>query len=151
MGQTQRKLPVVGQKDQPFTVAIQTAHRIEVLPLFGQKFPDCLPPLWIATGAEIAGRFVQSHIEPAPGTNRLSVDGHSVRAGIYLGAQLPDDLAIDRDAPGENKFLGGTPRGYARIGQKFLQTDHLRTECAECGTSSESAEAIPPADSAFRR
>src|SRR5208283_976113 len=71
-----------------------------------------------------ADRLVQCHPQFAPGANWPAIHRHLIVAGINLGAEQSNRLAVDAHAPVQNELFTGAARSDARVRQESLQTNH---------------------------
>ena len=107
MRQAQTKLPVIGQEEQPLAVVVEPAHRVKTGPFLGQQITHGATIRGVAPGTEITPRLVQGDVEFAFGLDRRAVHRDAVARRVHLGSQHLDDLAVDRDAPGQDELLAG--------------------------------------------
>src|SRR2546425_365766 len=121
MSQAQGELPVVGQENQALTVAVESAHGGQVLPLAGQEVGQGAPAKGIFAGAEVTCGLVQGDVKFALEFDRLAVHLDLVVTGQDFCAECPDDLSVYCDPASENDFFAGAPGGHAGFGEIFLK------------------------------
>ena len=109
--QPQGELSIIRQENQPFCIVIETADRIEVVPLAGEQFVNGGAVEFVLAGANAAAGFVEGDVELAFGADGLAIDGDFVVERIDFGAELADDLAVDFDAAIEDELFAGATRG----------------------------------------
>ena len=125
MRQFAGKLTVVGQQQHTGGVAVQTAYRIDALrTCVLHEIHHSLALLRIITGSDVVLRLVEQHIYFLLKCDRLIVELHDIGAE-HLGAELCDDLVIDRHHTCLDELISFTTRADAGVGQIFVQTDRL--------------------------
>ena len=136
MRQAQTKLPVIGQEKQSFTVVVEPAHRVKTAPFLRQQITHGASIRGVAAGTEVTARLVQGDVEFAFGFDQRAVHGDAVARRIHLRSQHFDDLAVDRDTPGQDESLAGTARSDAAFREEFLQANHVSAEFGVGGAES---------------
>lgn len=111
---------VVGQEEQPLGVAVEAADRVDPLADIDQVHHR--PPLaLVARGGDVAARLVEEEVAGSLGAQQVAVDPDLGGAGIDLGPELGDDLAVDVDAARPDQFLRPAAGGNAARGEDSLQ------------------------------
>lgn len=116
-------IAVVGQEQEPLGVAVEPADRKDALPHVDEVH-DRPPVALVADGRDVAAWLVEQDVPGLLGSEELAVDPEEGGAGIDLGAELGDDLAVDRDPPGANHLLGGAARSHPAGRHHALQAFH---------------------------
>ncbi len=126
MSQAQGELSIICQEKQSFAGKIEPAHGMKNLPFFGQKIVNCRPARFIQARTNTADRLVQGHVKLPFGANGFAIHGNRILLRLNFGAEHPDRLAVDLNAPGQNDLFAGTARSHACFCQKLLQTNHKK-------------------------
>jgi hypothetical protein len=125
MGQLAGKLTVVGQQQHTGGVAVQTTYRIDALgTCVLHEIHHRLALLGIVAGSDIILRLIEQHIYFLLKCDRLIVELHDIGAE-HLGAELGDDLIVDRHHTSLNELISLTTRADTGICQIFVQTNRL--------------------------
>lgn len=97
VGKTIGPFAVVGKKQQPETVKIETAHRIEPLRDFLQEVSHHGSPLRVVKGGNIGKGFVEHDINPLQrGLKLFSIDANAILPISYPEPELRNEFPIYR-------------------------------------------------------
>ena len=125
MGQLAGKLTVVGQQQHTSGVAVQTTYRIDALgTCVLHEIHHSLTLLRIVAGSDVVLWLVEQHIYFLLKCDRLIVELHDIGAE-HLGAELGDDLIVDRHHTSLDELISLTTGANTGICQIFVQTNRL--------------------------
>jgi hypothetical protein len=115
MGQSIGELSIVGEKQNPLRVAVKPAHRENAPGEILEKVVNGLSPMRIGGAHQVAGGFIQQHIDPTTlPTHPASVQGDLIFLHVHLQAQLRDSAAINSNPPLQNVPIR-LPSGHLRV------------------------------------
>ena len=116
-----RKVAVVGEKQQPEAVLVQTAYGVDALRAgtFDQ-IHDGLAGMGVVERRDITLGLVEHEVDLLLALHAAVVEFHLV-GGKHLGAQLGDDLAVDRDQARGDEIVGLAARAEARLCEETVQ------------------------------
>ena len=120
MGQAVGELAVIGHDHQAGAVLIQPADRIDPLGDLGEEIDDPGPARRVEVGGHVTLGLVDGEVDDLLKPDRFAIDGDP-GLGVYPGAELADDLAIDGDTSLKDVFLAAAARAQTRLRQDLLK------------------------------
>ena len=98
MGEALREVAVVGEKEQPFALRIEPARIEETRKFRRQEIKDNVARMWIPSGRNETGGFVQNNVQP----RKLSGDEFAIHFHVVahrrLRAEIRAALSVDGDS-----------------------------------------------------
>ena len=126
MRKAKREIPIVGQKDQSFALAIEPPDGIKHVPFRGKEFRNRVAGGRILASASVSSRFVQGHVKLASRLKSLPIKGNFIRAWLDFCAESPDDCPINGHPAIKDDLLTGSARRHSRVSQELLQPNGHR-------------------------
>jgi hypothetical protein len=121
MEQRCRERAVVRENEKPGRVHVETPDGIEPVHRADER-RDRRTALGVAQRAHDAARLVEHDRPAGADADRVAVDGDRVDARVRAPAELADDGAVHRDAPGADEVLRRAPGRDARGAQDLLES-----------------------------
>jgi hypothetical protein len=85
-------------------LGVQAANVEKPWKFWRQQIEDCVACVWIASGRDKSGRFVQRNRHRPLTMNQLAIDFYVI-ALSWLRAEVCANAAIDRDATGRDHLI----------------------------------------------
>ena len=122
LGELLDQSAVVGEQKKTFRRVVKAADRIDASIEIAEQVEHCGAAFGVARGGDVAFRFVKHEVDGAfGGFDASAIDKDGVGRKVGFGTELGDHFAVDRDAPGEDEFLGFATGGDAGRGEEFLK------------------------------
>jgi hypothetical protein len=101
---------IAGEKEQPGTLEVEAADRVDPLAELRYERADRRPPFGVRERADDPPRLVQHDRARSPAAaDALAVDGDLVARGVGARPQLLHDRPVDADAAGPNQLFRPAP------------------------------------------
>jgi len=117
---------VVGEQQQTFGLAVEASDRVDPLRNLDQLHHRLAVAL-VAHGRDIAAGLVEQQVARRLASEQLAVNVDLACLGIDLGAELGDDGAVNRHAPGHDQLFGPPAGAGAARGHHALEALHRRS------------------------
>jgi hypothetical protein len=121
MGKVLGEFAVVGQENEPFALRVEPADIEQPRKVRREQVENRVANVWIASGANKAGWFVQRDRE-----RRIEMKEPPIKLDMIthgrLRAEVGADFAVNGDTPSGDQFVAFSPRTDASSGEVAIET-----------------------------
>jgi len=125
MSEPLRQFAIVRQKEQTFSLRVETADVEEPGKFWGQQIKDSVARVGILSSRNESGRFMQHNRKRRLGAKKFAID-FDVVARARLRAEICADLAVDDDTTRCDQLVATATRTDPSGSKEAIETHVIR-------------------------